>query len=72
MSRLRKRSFRLAGHATSVALEPEFWQALEVIASSRGKTLLHMVGEIDAQRTRNLASEIRVFILAQMQSGQKL
>lgn len=63
MSGLRKKSFRLAGHATSVALEPEFWQALEEQALASGKTLAQLVGEVDAARTRNLASELRVYVL---------
>jgi predicted DNA-binding ribbon-helix-helix protein len=33
---LRKRSLNLAGHATSLAMEPEFWTALEVLAAARG------------------------------------
>ena len=36
MPRLSKRSFSLAGHRTSVALEPEFWQVLGEIAGSLG------------------------------------
>lgn len=63
MNKLAKRSFRLAGHATSVALEPEFWQALEILAAAQGKSMPVLVGEIDANRTRNLASEIRVYVL---------
>lgn len=63
MKNLVKRSFRLAGHATSVALEPEFWQALEALAARNGKALPVLVGEIDAGRSRNLASAIRVYVL---------
>jgi predicted DNA-binding ribbon-helix-helix protein len=39
---LLKRSFRLAGHRTSVALESEFWGALEDAAGRRGQTLADM------------------------------
>jgi hypothetical protein len=39
---LLKRSFRLAGHRTSVALEAEFWRALEDAAGRRGQTLADM------------------------------
>lgn len=63
---LRKRSFRLAGHRTSVALEPEFWDALEVMASVSGTSLAALVAEIDAARSEQLvplASALRVAAL---------
>ena len=63
---LAKRSFRLAGHATSVALEPAFWQALEVVAQTRGMTLPQLVAEIDAGRLGQeapLASSLRLLAL---------
>jgi predicted DNA-binding ribbon-helix-helix protein len=57
-----KRSFSIAGHRTSVALEPEFWQALEAWAKSRGEPLAALVLEVDAERppSRALASALRV------------
>ena len=63
--RLRKRSFSLAAHRTSVALEPEFWEALEQIATSRGVALSALVGELDADRQpeQALASTLRIFAL---------
>lgn len=64
MSGLRKRSLSLAGHATSVALEPEFWAVLEAMAAARGLSLAGLVGEIDAGRGRRpLASALRVAAL---------
>ncbi|TBW38683.1 aryl-sulfate sulfotransferase [Siculibacillus lacustris] len=62
---MEKRSMTIAGHRTSVALEPEYWQVLERIAAARGRTLATLVAEIDGARapTRNLASAIRVAIL---------
>ncbi|RFD18499.1 hypothetical protein DY926_16270 [Komagataeibacter melaceti] len=59
---LRKRSLNLSGHRTSVALEPEFWRALDLIAHKRGLTLVALVGRIDAARPpdRPLASALRV------------
>ncbi len=69
MNKLEKRSFRLAGHATSVALEPEFWTALATQAAKQGCSLPELIGTIDGQRTRNLASEIRVYILNALQAG---
>lgn len=60
-----KRSFALAGHRTSVALEAEFWAALEALARARGMTLLALVVRVDAARGegRNLASALRVAAL---------
>jgi len=63
---LAKRSFSLAGHRTSVALEPAFWAALEAIAAARGISLAALVSERDAARTEAgapLASSLRVFAL---------
>jgi predicted DNA-binding ribbon-helix-helix protein len=63
---LRKRSFRLAGHATSVALEPAFWAALEAIAARRGVSLAGLVAEADAARDdAPLASALRLLALAE-------
>ena len=58
-----KRSVLVAGHRTSVSLEPEFWEALKEIAARRGLSLSQMVAEIDAGRSGNLSSAIRVFVL---------
>jgi predicted DNA-binding ribbon-helix-helix protein len=61
---LRKRSLSLAGHATSVALEPEFWAVLEQLARSRGLSLPALVGQLDQSRgPRPLASACRVAAL---------
>ncbi|MCA6223839.1 MAG: ribbon-helix-helix domain-containing protein [Phenylobacterium sp.] len=61
---LRKRSLNLAGHATSLALEPEFWTALEALAAARGLRLAALVAEIDAGRgARPLASACRIAAL---------
>lgn len=62
-----KRSFSLAGHRTSVALEAEFWQALAVLAAARGMTLAGLIVAVDAERppTRPLASALRVLALTE-------
>jgi predicted DNA-binding ribbon-helix-helix protein len=61
---LRKRSIVLAGHATSVALEPEFWAALEALAAVRGASLAGLIAAIDQGRgDRPLASACRVAAL---------
>ena len=60
-----KRSVSLEGHATSVALEAEFWAALEVNARQRRLSLAGLIGEIDSQRgDRPLASALRVWALS--------
>lgn len=63
---LKKRSILIAGHATSVSLEPEFWDALKEIAERRAVSLNQLVAEIDQERTGNLSSAIRVFVLGEV------
>lgn len=60
---LEKRSFSLAGHRTSVALEPAFWAALETLAAAQGQTLARLVQAVDEARLETevpLASALRV------------
>jgi predicted DNA-binding ribbon-helix-helix protein len=65
MAGLRKRSIQLSGHATSIALEPEFWVVLEAMAQAQGLSLAALMGRIDAGRAgRPLASACRVAALA--------
>jgi predicted DNA-binding ribbon-helix-helix protein len=65
MASLRKRSVLLSGHATSIALEPEFWAVLDEMAKARGSSLAGLVVAIDAERRgRPLASACRVAALA--------
>ncbi|MCS6921226.1 MAG: ribbon-helix-helix domain-containing protein [Elioraea sp.] len=69
-SHLEKRSLSLAGHRTSVALEPAFWAVLEDAARRRGLPLAALVAEIDAARSGPalpLASALRQFALAEVQ-----
>ena len=62
---LRKRSLQLAGHRTSIALEPEFWAVLDEMAKARGASLAGLLLRIDAERgERPLASACRVAALA--------
>lgn len=60
---LRKRSVVVAGHRTSVSLENAFWAALADLARDRGVSLNVLVTEIDAGRTGNLSSALRVHAL---------
>jgi predicted DNA-binding ribbon-helix-helix protein len=66
-----KRSFSLAGHRTSVALEEAFWVALASIAAGRGQTLSALVAATDAGRTpgQPLASALRVLALQESRGG---
>jgi len=65
MATLKKRSISLAGHATSLALEPEFWAVLDAMAASRASSLAALIIEIDAARGgQPLASACRVAALA--------
>ena len=62
-----KRSVMIAGHATSISLEPVFWQALREAAAAEGLPLNALVARIDAERVAapepaNLASAIRVWL----------
>jgi predicted DNA-binding ribbon-helix-helix protein len=59
-----KRSITIAGHATSISLEPVFWRALEAAAAARNLPLSALVAQIDALRIAapvppNLASALR-------------
>ena len=54
----------LAGHATSLALEPEFWAVLDRAAADEAVSLAGLIQRIDLERgERPLASACRVFAL---------
>jgi predicted DNA-binding ribbon-helix-helix protein len=62
---LKKRSFSLSGHRTSVALEEEFWAVLDGEAEATGQSLAALVARIDLTRgARPLASALRLHALA--------
>ena len=62
---LKKRSFTLSGHRTSVALEAEFWAVIDRAAQREGKALAALVAQIDSTRgERPLASALRLYALA--------
>jgi predicted DNA-binding ribbon-helix-helix protein len=65
VSGLIKRSFSLAGHRTSVALEAEFWRMLTATAQTRGTSLAGLVASVDVSRDGStpLASALRVLAL---------
>lgn len=66
---LQKRSMRIAGHRTSLALEREFWGALEKIAKAQDTSLPKLIANIDTVRGKekpdaSLASAVRVWVLS--------
>lgn len=68
---LKKRSFSLSGHRTSVALEAEFWAIIDSEAKAAGQSLAGLVAEIDRKRgARPLASALRLHALAAVRDGR--
>jgi len=60
---IKKRSVDIAGHRTSVSLEAPFWDALAAIAARRNTSVNQLIADIDKERTGNLSSALRVFVL---------
>lgn len=63
-----KRSLTIAGHATSISLEPLFWDMLKAAAAREGVAIAALVARIDAERIKSptppgLASAIRVWLV---------
>ncbi|MGA9657786.1 MAG: ribbon-helix-helix domain-containing protein [Asticcacaulis sp.] len=72
MPGLKKRSVNLAGHATSVALEPEFWVVLETMSKDRNLSLAALIADLDSKRGESLlASFCRLSVLAYVQNTNK-
>lgn len=67
---MRKKSVLIAGrHATSICLENEFFEALQLIAAEQKLSLNQLVTNIDKERsTSNLSSAIRLYILKYYQN----
>ena len=64
-----KRSVTIAGHETSVSVEPMFWASLERAAAEADRPVNALIAEIDAQRLEsrpipNLTSAIRQWLCA--------
>ena len=70
---MQKRSLTIAGHRTSIALEPEFWDAVEALAVARALPLAALIREIDENRDApNLSSAVRVAVLEWYQARAKV
>lgn len=67
---MRKHSLVIAGHATSVSLEQEFWDVLKDIADRRGIALAALIAEVDAAREENLSSALRLHVLRALQANR--
>ena len=70
-----KRSVTIAGHATSISLEPVFWAALDRAAGEDGLPVNALVARIDAVRIGtadppNLASAVRVWLFERALRGR--
>ncbi len=70
-----KRSVMIAGHATSISLEPLFWNALKAAAEARDLPLSALVARIDAERIAvddppNLASAVRLWLFARVLAAE--
>jgi predicted DNA-binding ribbon-helix-helix protein len=68
-----KRSMTIAGHQTSISLEPLFWDRLKIAADSRGLPVNALVAQIDVERLDSktpcgLASAIRLWLTATQKS----
>jgi predicted DNA-binding ribbon-helix-helix protein len=71
-----KRSVTIAGHETSVSLEPMFWAALDQAAAATGQPLNALIARIDAERLEaasppNLASALRQWLFTQAGQGEE-
>lgn len=63
-----KRSIEIAGHKTSISLEPVFWDMLQQAARRKGMPVNALVARIDAERITadpapGLAGAIRVWLV---------
>lgn len=67
-----KRSVEIAGHKTSISLEPLFWNLLKRAAQTEGVPINALVARIDAERIAaetppGLASAIRLWLAARLE-----
>ena len=67
-----KRSVVVQGHATSVRLEPQFWEVIDNFCSSQNISLSQLIISLEKQQQdrKNLASQLRVFCLEQAMSSR--
>lgn len=64
-----KRSIEIAGHKTSISLEPMFWDLLREAAKQREVPINALVAQIDAERIAadkppGLAGAVRIWLVS--------
>ena len=69
-----KRSVEIAGHKTSISLEPLFWDMLRAAAEAESLPINALVARIDEERIKSptppgLASAVRLWVVANMKQG---
>ena len=69
-----KRSVEIAGHKTSISLEPVFWDLLREAAETEGVPVNALVARIDAERIAadvppGLAGAVRLWLVARLTQG---
>jgi len=70
-----KRSVEIAGHKTSISLEPLFWDLLKRAAEEEAVPLNALVARIDAERLAagqptGLAGAVRLWLTARLRAAQ--
>lgn len=69
-----KRSIEIAGHKTSISLEPLFWELLRAAAEDENVPINALVARIDAERIQaddppGLAGAIRLWLVSSLGGG---
>ena len=72
MSGPAKKSITLAGHRTSISLEPIFWSLLEQAAKTEGCSISQYVLQIDEARDTHLSSAIRTHLVEKLMADKEL
>ena len=70
-----KRSVEIAGHKTSISLEPLFWDMLRAAAEAEGVPVNALVARIDVERMAvdsppGLAGAVRLWLVSQLREQQ--
>ncbi|MGN3974526.1 ribbon-helix-helix domain-containing protein [Tsuneonella sp. SYSU-LHT278] len=70
-----KRSVEIAGHKTSISLEPLFWTMLREAARREGTAVNALVARIDEERIASptpcgLAGAIRIWLVTHQTAGE--
>ena len=68
---MKKHSIVLSGHATSLCLEDEFWQALKDIAKDKNLAVRQLLMQIDNTHMGNLSSAVRIYVLNELRAAIK-